>query len=648
LTRRRLAAACTALALLVVGLFGAGLAAAQGDGPPTLIRAIDASDPENVQLQLLFGGDNVGDAQIVSDGTELETGEPAEYLATDSDAIGLVIVVDTGTSMDDTGGLTAARDGISELIAQKPDGQLVAIIAAGDSPTLVHDFSANKERLESSLEALAPSPEGGVALWQSVGRAGELLQERSDLQPNILVITSGTDTVGGEGGAVGQSVSAGATVFVAGAANAGFEPGSVEALVEEAGGSIQSYADGPALVAGIPATQGWLAGDQYVIPFQANRDSGVVPITVTIGDEQVEGAYVPGRFTQGAQGVKPVDTGDDGFKIPLLSGTMGKYIGVALAVVAVAAFVYAMFLLVTKDEGALSNVLQPYSEGYGTDGLGGDDDEESSGLATSALLQRAVAVTEQVAESQGYLSRTEAALERASLPLRAGEALFFYVVGVVVFTILAFVVLGNLVGGLVVGGIVALIPPAAVTFLAGRRRRAFLQQLPDMLTLLAGTLRAGYSLMQGVEAVSQEVAEPMGKELRRVVTESRLGRPLEEALDGVAERMSSPDFAWAVMAIRIQREVGGNLSELLMTVAETMTQRERLRRDIQALTAEGRISAYVLAILPIGLGVVMFFINPEYIGQLFDTTLGNILLGLAILGMAVGFLWMNRIIKIEI
>jgi tight adherence protein B len=646
LTRRRLAAACTVLALALVGVLGAGVSSAQDEGPPTLIRAIDASDPENVQLQMIFGGDNLADAQIVSDGTELETGEPAEYLATDSDAIGLVIVVDTGNAMDDSGGLTAARDGVLELIAQKPEGQLVAIIAAGDRPVLLSDFSANAERLESSLEALAPSPEGGVALWQSIGQAGELLQERSDLQPNIMVITSGADTVGGEGGAEGQSVSSGATVFVAGVANAGFEPSSMESLVEEAGGAISSFADGPAVVAGIPAIQSWIATDQFVIPFQANRDSGVVPITVTIGDEQVEGAYVPGRFTQGAQGVKPVDDGGDGFKLPLISGSMGKFIGIGLAVVAVAAFVYALFLLVTKDEGALSNVLQPYSEGYGTDGS--DDDADDNSLATSALLQRAVAVTEQVAESQGYLSRTEAALERASLPLRAGEALFFYLIGVVVCTILAFVVLGNLVGGLVVGALVALIPPAAVAFLAGRRRRAFLQQLPDMLQLLAGTLRAGYSLMQGVEAVSQEVAEPMGKELRRVVTESRLGRPLEEALDGVAERMSSPDFAWAVMAIRIQREVGGNLSELLMTVAETMTQRERLRRDIQALTAEGRVSAYVLAILPIGLGVVMFFINPEYIGQLFETTLGNILLGLAIMGMVVGFLWMNRIIKIEI
>jgi len=203
-------------------------------------------------------------------------------------------------------------------------------------------------------------------------------------------------------------------------------------------------------------------------------------------------------------------------------------------------------------------------------------------------------------------------------------------------------------GALLITGVVALVAPAIVNMKASRRRKKFQELLPDTLQLLSGTLRAGYSLMQGVEAVSQEVAEPMGKELRRVVTEARLGRPLEEALEGVAERMASPDFAWAVMAIRIQREVGGNLSELLLTVAETMVSRERLRRDIDALTAEGRVSAMVLGALPIGLGVMMYTINPDYMSKLIDTTLGNILLGLALVGMGVGFAWMRQIIKIDI
>jgi tight adherence protein B len=193
-----------------------------------------------------------------------------------------------------------------------------------------------------------------------------------------------------------------------------------------------------------------------------------------------------------------------------------------------------------------------------------------------------------------------------------------------------------------------MIPPAVVNFMATRKKKAFEALLPDTLQLLSSTLRAGYSMMQGVEAVSQEAAEPMGAELRRVVTEARLGRPLEEALDAVALRMDSKDFDWAVMAIRIQREVGGNLSELLLTVAETMTQRERLRRDISSLTAEGRISAYVLVALPVGLGGFLYLVNREYIGRLFDNTVGQLMLGGAVLMIGIGMAWMSKIIKIEV
>jgi tight adherence protein B len=191
-------------------------------------------------------------------------------------------------------------------------------------------------------------------------------------------------------------------------------------------------------------------------------------------------------------------------------------------------------------------------------------------------------------------------------------------------------------------------PPTVLKFLAKRRQKAFVSSLPDMLQLLSGSLRAGYSLMQGVEAVSQEVGEPMGKELRRVVTEARLGRELEESLDGIAERMDSPDFAWAVMAIRIQREVGGNLSELLLTVAETMVQRERLRRDVSSLTAEGKISAIVLGLLPVGLGGAMYTINPEYMQVLFDESMGQIMLGASIVAALIGFAWMKKTITINI
>ena len=142
-----------------------------------------------------------------------------------------------------------------------------------------------------------------------------------------------------------------------------------------------------------------------------------------------------------------------------------------------------------------------------------------------------------------------------------------------------------------------------------------MSQLPDTLGLLASTLKAGYSFMQGVEAVSQEIEDPMGSELRRIVTEAQLGRPLVDAMDASAERMDSTDFAWAVMAVKIQREVGGNLSELLLTVAETMTERERLRRDVAVDAVRGdedvRVAQRVVAVFTISIRVPVDARRPD-------------------------------------
>ena len=237
------------------------------------------------------------------------------------------------------------------------------------------------------------------------------------------------------------------------------------------------------------------------------------------------------------------------------------------------------------------------------------------------VVQQAVAWTGGLAARAGVLARTELALEQADLALRPAEFLFY----VPVFGVIAFLVgalLGGLVTGAVAGVVVLLAPPAYLSYRRRGRIRRFALALPDTLTLLAGSMRAGFSFLQGLEAVADETSGPMQRELQRVFTESRLGRSVEDALDDVAERMQSNDLGWAVMAIRIQREVGGNLAELLDTVAETMTERERLRRDIRSLTAEGRLSGIVLSIVPIAFAGLLFVMEPDYIGQLFDETIG--------------------------
>ena len=191
-------------------------------------------------------------------------------------------------------------------------------------------------------------------------------------------------------------------------------------------------------------------------------------------------------------------------------------------------------------------------------------------------------------------------------------------------------------------------PALVLSFLGFRRKRKFVRQLPSMLQLLASSLRAGYALLQGCEAVAREIEDPMGAELRRVLAEARLGRPLDEALEEAALRMQCPDFSWVVMAISIQRNVGGNLAELLDTVAETMSSRTRLRREVKALTAEGRMSAMVLGIMPPGLMVAFYVTSPGYMDPLFEKRPGQIMLGLGAALMIGGFVWMQKMIKVDV
>jgi tight adherence protein B len=162
--------------------------------------------------------------------------------------------------------------------------------------------------------------------------------------------------------------------------------------------------------------------------------------------------------------------------------------------------------------------------------------------------------------------------------------------------------------------------------------------MPDTLNLISTSLRAGYSLLQAVEAVGSEAADPTGREFQRAITETRLGRSPVDSLKDVADRMESKDFDWAVLAINIQREVGGNLAEVLQTAAETMVERNRLRREMRALTAEGRIFLFVF----------LYFTNREYLEPLLTTFVGILALIGAGVGLAIGLAWLRKIVSVDV
>jgi tight adherence protein B len=649
-TARGLVRILGALVLLVVLAMAVPAEGADGANlwprQVTQDRPSDAADSDPTKITLTFASTGEQSPALaakvterIANGPETDVGVAPTVLPS-SEPRSVALVIDASTPNDDTGQLAASRDAAKAAVAASP-GTRFSVIVANDKSTVVARFTSDAIALNKAIDAIAPSP-GGAGIWEAMRIAGESLKEE-DGQPNIIAFLGSNDSIAPADEPSGTSavVTSGASLFAILNTNTGFNPAPYQSLVQRSGGTAVGV-DANGVGEATDAAMTIIRDKQYTLTYDSKATAGqLVTNTVDVGGTVIKTQVVCCSTVSGVERLTPAVTTSGG-GIEFLQGTLGLIIVLVVVLVAAAALAYGLASIFVQDQ-TLSNVLQPYADAYSD-----EDDEGTPSIANNALIQRGVTMVENVARDQGLLARTEGALERANLPLRAGEALFFYLALVVVITVVGLFLTGGILGGLVVGGIAALVPISVVNFLAGRRRKAFMAQLPDMLSLLSGTLRAGYSLMQGIEAVSQEVTDPMGIELRRVVTEARLGRPLEEALETSAERMDSPDFGWAIMAIRIQREVGGNLSELLMTVADTMIARERLRRDVAALTAEGRVSAVILGLLPLGLGAIMFVLNKEYTSVLFNDTLGQVMLGLAIVAMGIGFLWMRKIINIEI
>jgi len=248
------------------------------------------------------------------------------------------------------------------------------------------------------------------------------------------------------------------------------------------------------------------------------------------------------------------------------------------------------------------------------------------------------------AERQRKLSQ---ALENAGSALRSGEWA----------TMVVLAVIGALIVGLVFSGFVGGFLAAVATWLIFRwrlkrgvekRRELFAEQLPESLQIMAGSLRSGMSLLQSMETLSKESQSPSAEEFKRVMAENRLGRDLNESMRDMAERLESEDFVWVVGAVEINREVGGDLAEILDRVGNTVRQRERVRGQARALSAEGRMSGYTLLALPPIAFVAIGFTNPSYVELMTGTVPGVLLLFVTILMMLIGTVWMRSLIKAEL
>lgn len=264
------------------------------------------------------------------------------------------------------------------------------------------------------------------------------------------------------------------------------------------------------------------------------------------------------------------------------------------------------------------------------------------------LNQRALDVTNRLMRPQAQRRLAER-LDLAAIARKPAEwTLLGVALGLVIAAALSLAT-GNILIGVLGGALVGWLAMRLwLSFKIGRRRAAFREQLPDLLQLIASALQSGYSLLQALDAVVREDAQPSSGEFSRALAEARLGGELETCLEAVVRRMDSADLRWTVMAIRIQRSVGGDLGEILTTVAGTMRERGFLRRQVHALSAEGRLSAIILVALPVLVGVFMFFVARSYMRPLYTTPLGVAVLVIDCIMVIIGAFWMRATIKLEV
>jgi tight adherence protein B len=282
---------------------------------------------------------------------------------------------------------------------------------------------------------------------------------------------------------------------------------------------------------------------------------------------------------------------------------------------------------------------------------GGKAEVKTEGEGRRQVRQRNVvdpfATLSSDVQDKRFQMRVQRDLARANLKLRVAEY-YSIRVGLAVGLGLVLGVLRDPLSG-VVGVILGyFLPRFWVGRRIGGRLGAFNKQLADTITLLSNSLRAGSSFLQSIELVSRETPDPMGEEMGRVVREVNLGLAMEEALSNLVRRIRSDDLDLMVTAIGVQQQVGGNLAEILDTIAFTIRERVRIKGEINTLTAQGRYSGYLVAFLPIGIMITLNFINPEFMRPLFTQLIGQILLGVGGVMMVIGFIAIQKITNIKV
>ncbi len=538
----------------------------------------------------------------------------------------VVLVVDRSRSMKGAA-LADAAAAARSFVSAKPEADRIAVVTFGSRATALTSFSTSRIDADSVLASLEIDRRQGTALYDAVVAASEAVAQES-LEARVIILLTDGDDVSSEAG-LGQALAAanaaGASVYAIGIESRGFRPDALRRLAGGTGGRYFAAHDSGALAAVYASIAGELA-----------RTWQLSYVTSARPGERLELAAAGATTTLVAPGasmaVVPVES-----QLPDVAFAFGPLL-TALAVAA-SIFLGALLLLKAPAGSELKRRLSPH--------LGEGERKRARGpvqerFATASTVMRA---TERAFGHFRVWHSLHRLLERADLPLRTVELVYISVGAGFVAGMLS-AVSGAASGvTLALMGLAATAPIGFVSFKAKRRLTALEDQLPDLLTTLAASLKAGHSFRQGIQAVVDEGAEPASKEFKRVLTETSLGRPMDDALAEMAERVGSDNLSFVVTAVTIQRQVGGSLAGIFDMVAEAVRNRQQFARKIKSLTAMGKMSAYVLLGLPFFIAGALTLMNPEYMDPLYHTSSGHMLIMVGLTMMFFGTLVLKKIVS---
>jgi tight adherence protein B len=587
---------------------------------PTVRATVVTSTPASRPPTLLENGVGVAGLQAVNLGSSKN----------------VVLALDTSRSMAGKP-IAEAAAAAAAFVHSKPASDRIALVTFGNRAVPQSGFSTATIDADNALRTLSISPKSGTALWDAVQVSARVLGGQ-DGGRVVILLTDGDDvgSKSSESAAVTALHKAGAVVYpIAFGKKADVD--GLERLASATGGTFHSAGDSAALAKIYTSVAKELRRTWRVEYRTAARPGDDLVLKASVGKLGSDSATstVPDSEGAGAAaGAKPS---------PLLPSPLyGKFGDLLFTLLAgVLVLGAGMFVASTVRGSWLKQRLAPHVD------TGRRSSKRRSGRDRLEMFNGLFKATENAFGHRRQWRNLQLLLQRADVPLRTVEFAWLLVGSSFTLALLAAITGRSSLVILAMFLVGAFAPYFVVWFKARRRMRAFEDQLPDLLITMAASLKAGHSFKQGIQSVVDEGQEPAAKELRRVLTDTQLGRPMEEALQETADRIGSKNFSFVITAVNIQRQVGGSLAGLFDMVADTVRDRQQFARKIRSLTAMGRASAYVLLGLPFFIAFAITLLNPSYMDPLYHSHSGHVLIALGLTMMAFGSLVLKKIVSFK-